>query len=122
MTLNLCCRDSGKSTLLKQLSLLLSGTFCASEREQFRSKIYRFIVDSAQAICRGFETLQIPIPQEIRPMVDVILGYEVFQIVLETQRLDPELTDAIYYLWVHPVMKTIKKRYTRLHLSESTDQ
>uniref|UniRef100_A0A673I440 Guanine nucleotide binding protein (G protein), alpha transducing activity polypeptide 2 n=1 Tax=Sinocyclocheilus rhinocerous TaxID=307959 RepID=A0A673I440_9TELE len=87
--------ESGKSTIVKQMKILHQGGYTKEEQIEFRSIIFGNILQSAMAIIRGMEMLDINFGspaedgQKLQNLADSI----------EEGTMPPELADVIKRLW-----------------------
>ncbi|KAI7797843.1 guanine nucleotide-binding protein G(t) subunit alpha-2 [Triplophysa rosa] len=109
--------ESGKSTIVKQMKILHQGGYTKEEQMAFRSIIYGNILQSALAIIRGMEMLDInygsPASQQdgqkLQNLADSI----------EEGSMPPELADVIIRLWKDSGVQASFERAAEYQLNDS---
>ena len=89
--------QSGKSTLLRSMKLLLDGPYTLGERERFKIPIFSIVTGNMRRILDAMESLQMDLDdQENEDHVKTIYMQPES---MNMKCLPPEVTDAIKALW-----------------------
>ncbi|KAI2661672.1 Guanine nucleotide-binding protein G(t) subunit alpha-2 [Labeo rohita] len=102
--------ESGKSTIVKQMKILHQGGYTKEEQMEFRSIIFGNILQSALAIIRGME------------MLDINYGSPASQNLsdsIEEGTMPPELADVIKRLWKDSGVQASFERAAEYQLNDS---
>lgn len=110
--------ESGKSTIVKQMKIIHQNGFTGDELLQFRTTIWKNVIDSAQAIILHMRKLGIDcVTPANRPNADRIIDYKV------ESRADfafsPEIAEAIAQLWQDPIMAKVLDHSSDFYLMDS---
>ncbi|KAJ3058668.1 guanine nucleotide-binding protein subunit alpha [Podochytrium sp. JEL0797] len=101
--------DSGKSTVLKQLRILRGGGFSDDERDAFRMRVWKNIVDSVKMLVDALETLEVDLGMpENQASADVISRF-----AFESE-LPDDIIEAIKTLWRDTGIQSVVKRANEL--------
>ncbi|XP_030634600.1 guanine nucleotide-binding protein G(t) subunit alpha-2-like [Chanos chanos] len=109
--------ESGKSTIVKQMKILHQGGYTKEEQLEFRAVIYGNILQSALAIVRGMEMLDLKFgspagsedAQKLQNLSDSI----------EEGTMPPELADVIKRLWKDSGIQASFERAAEYQLNDS---
>uniref|UniRef100_A0AAV2LYB5 Uncharacterized protein n=1 Tax=Knipowitschia caucasica TaxID=637954 RepID=A0AAV2LYB5_KNICA len=109
--------ESGKSTIVKQMKILHQGGYTKEEQLEFRAVIYGNILQSALAIIRGMEMLDIGFgsssgqedAQKLQNLSDSI----------EEGTMPAELADVIQKLWADSGVQSGFERAAEYQLNDS---
>lgn len=69
--------ESGKSTLFKQIELIWGNGYTLEQRSSYISSIRRNVVECMRNLCRGSETLDLPVAKELQSHKQSILLMDV---------------------------------------------
>ncbi|XP_056116940.1 guanine nucleotide-binding protein G(t) subunit alpha-2 [Rhinichthys klamathensis goyatoka] len=109
--------ESGKSTIVKQMKILHQGGYTKEEQMEFRSIIFGNILQSALAIIRGMEMLDInfgaPAAQEDSQKLQNLSDS------IEEGTMPPELADVIKRLWNDSGVQASFERAAEYQLNDS---
>ncbi|KAF5364822.1 hypothetical protein D9758_009307 [Tetrapyrgos nigripes] len=94
---------SGKSTIAKQMRILLQDSFSEEERKTFREAIYNNVLESAQAILAAILKTGLVYPDQT--VADQITNYRIDNNTGSV--LSSEITQAIVNFWQEPIVATV---------------
>ena len=98
---------SGKSTLVKAMTLFQENAYTQHEREVFRSFIFRNLVQGMRALLAFIWSLGMPLnDQRQQKHIQPIL---LLPAVIRTDSLSSDLMEAIDSLWRDPCVQTLRR-------------
>ncbi|KAK1227542.1 Guanine nucleotide-binding protein alpha-2 subunit [Marasmius sp. AFHP31] len=109
--------ESGKSTIVKQMRIIHTNGFSAKERANYRSIVYRNVLDSIRAIILTMNKLEIQCAKSRnRALAEKIMNYN----HEEKNGLSPEIADAIHQFWQDSVIpKVLDEHGSSFYLMDS---
>ncbi|KAJ2979931.1 hypothetical protein NUW58_g7079 [Xylaria curta] len=110
--------ESGKSTLLQGMKLLLEGNYTREEKLDFREIIWSNIVQSIRIILENMEFFELPLDDERT-------GYHVQTIFMQPANIETtpnsEVVEAILALWLDTGFQSAYKRRHEYQVNDSID-
>ncbi|KAL9117504.1 MAG: hypothetical protein Q9187_005958 [Circinaria calcarea] len=99
-----CCRvlllgasESGKTTILKSLQLLLRGGYTLAELGVFKKIIFSYMIQSMRVLLEEMEGLEMPLDDQKN--VDHVSTILMQPVAMEVESLAPGVMDAMTALW-----------------------
>lgn len=115
--LNLGAGESGKSTILKQMTLIHGPGYTQAEKDAFKEIIFSNVVQSMRVILEAMETMGIPLKNPgSQPSRELIMG---LPSQIEAENLPADVTAAIKSLWVDEGVLTCFDRSREYQLNDS---
>ncbi|KAG9051661.1 Guanine nucleotide-binding protein alpha-2 subunit [Tulasnella sp. UAMH 9824] len=109
---------SGKSTIIKQMKIIVQDGYTSEELAEFRLTVYENLVDSAKDLVSGTRKIGLEFVQDInRKDATQILEYEIE--ADSSFRLAPDIANAIDCIWKDPIIATVMDRSSEFYLPDS---
>ena len=105
--------QSGKSTTLKQLKILLEGKWSHYELESFKDSVFEHLIKSMKTILSKMKKLGLRL--DMRSHVQTVFLEDLSCL---TNTLLPEVTNTISILWKDAVVQEAFRRLQEYHLSD----
>lgn len=109
--------ESGKSTILKQMTLIHGKGYSQAERDGFREIIYSNVVQSMRVILEAMETLAIPFASPAMESHKELIMSLPSQI--EAEEMDPKISKAVAELWKDAGIAACFSRSREYQLNDS---
>ncbi|KAF5364749.1 hypothetical protein D9758_009304 [Tetrapyrgos nigripes] len=115
------CRESGKSTIAKQLRFIYGDGFSEEERKAYRKVIYRNVLNSAQAILSVLAKLGLIYDFPDQAVVDLITNYRAESSSTGAGlTLSSEITKAVSLFWQEPLVRIVlEKRRSEFYFMDN---
>ncbi|RXW17750.1 hypothetical protein EST38_g8103 [Candolleomyces aberdarensis] len=102
--------ESGKSTIVQQMNIVLKNGFSEAELAAVRPVIYKNVSDSAQQVVlsmrkTGIECVEYALPEKI-------LNYRLDMEAGSGPYFSPEIAEAIHQLWKDPIIPKIMDKHS----------
>jgi guanine nucleotide-binding protein subunit alpha len=109
--------ESGKSTILKQMKLINTGSYTAEERDSYKEIIFSNTLQSMRVILDAMETLDIPLADDNNVRcAEVILSLPA---QLDSERMPAHVVEAVKGLWNDGGVQSCFQRSREFQLNDS---
>ncbi|EQL02137.1 hypothetical protein G6O67_000914 [Ophiocordyceps sinensis] len=110
--------ESGKSTIVKQMKIIHLKGYSEDELYNYRSTVFKNLVDCAKAIIAAMEQFDIKLQSpDNRRHVDFLMEYQAEP--GPEAHIDPEVGVAVRALWSDPAKDELMTRQTEFYLMDS---
>ncbi|PLB36430.1 guanine nucleotide-binding protein subunit alpha gpaB [Aspergillus candidus] len=110
--------ESGKSTIVKQMKIIHQNGYSTEELLLYRITVYKNLLDCAKSITGAYRQFSLePSSQKVRDYIKYLDNYNIDPD--PTKFLDPEVGDAITYLWNDPCTSTVLEHQNEFYLMDS---
>ncbi|RDA90147.1 hypothetical protein CP533_2204 [Ophiocordyceps camponoti-saundersi (nom. inval.)] len=112
--------ESGKSTIVKQMKIIHLKGYSEDELFNYRSTVYKNLVDCAKAIITAMEQFDIKLQNpENQAHVDYLMEYQTES--GPEAHIDPQVGIAVRSLWSDPAKEDLMAHQTEFYLMDSAE-
>lgn len=104
--------ESGKSTILKQMTLIHGPGYSVAEKLSFKIIIFSNIGQSMRTILEAMEKLSIPLDECNAVFKEVVME---LPSQITTEDMDPAVAKAVASLWLDPGVQACYSRFVELY-------
>lgn len=114
--------ESGKTTVLKQMTLLHGGGFSMKYKQDMKPKIFFNLIEGAYAVIKATDKLKLPLtdPSGIDAANFIVAKHD--SVMGNSAQMDQELADKILLLTKDENVKKVLEHRTEFQVQESWDE
>lgn len=101
------------------MRLCYSTPFSPQEREAYREVVLANTLQSMQAVIRGFEMIEQPIPPRLQTAAAYVLDFDATEFEHPGATLSGTIYDALATLWLDKTTKYVVSQASKFQLNDS---